>query len=97
MMSGGTTSGRVESSWPNFTKVGPSSSSASRRRWPRFECAPCTDAPSASTSSADRRGRRSLSRCASKKYPKPWRTMTCAISDRRPIVRVCGGVLMDEP
>ena len=23
MMSGGTTSGRVESSWPNLTKVGP--------------------------------------------------------------------------
>ena len=31
MMSGGTMSGRVESSWPNLTNVGPSSSSISRR------------------------------------------------------------------
>ena len=37
MMSGGTTSGRVESSWPNLTKVGPSSSSISRRCWPRCD------------------------------------------------------------
>ena len=36
-MSGGTMSGRVESSWPNLTKVGPSSSSSSRRCWPRCE------------------------------------------------------------
>ena len=35
MMSGGTTSGRVESSWPNLTNVGPSSSSISRRWRPR--------------------------------------------------------------
>ena len=35
MMSGGTTSGRVESSWPNLTNVGPSSSSISRRCRPR--------------------------------------------------------------
>ena len=35
MMSGGTMSGRVESSWPNFTNVGPSSSSISRRCLPR--------------------------------------------------------------
>ena len=39
-MSGGTTSGRVESSWPNLTNVGPSSSSISRRRRPRSEPAP---------------------------------------------------------
>src|ERR1700745_4276292 len=35
MMSGGTTSGRVESSCPNLTNVGPSSSSISRRWRPR--------------------------------------------------------------
>ena len=35
-MSGGTTSGRVESSWPNLTNVGPSSSSISRIRRPRL-------------------------------------------------------------
>ena len=35
MMSGGITSGRVESSWPNLTNVGPSSSSISRSRRPR--------------------------------------------------------------
>ena len=35
MMSGGTMSGRVESSCPNFTNVGPSSSSISRRWTPR--------------------------------------------------------------
>ena len=40
MMSGGSTSGRVESSWPNFTKVGPSSSSISRRWRPRSVGAP---------------------------------------------------------
>ncbi len=33
--SGGTMSGRVERSWPNFTNVGPSSSSISRSRRPR--------------------------------------------------------------
>ena len=30
-------SGRVERSWPNFTNVGPSSSSIARTRWPRVE------------------------------------------------------------
>ncbi|MDT4836183.1 hypothetical protein FQZ97_698700 [compost metagenome] len=34
-MSGGSRSRRVDSTWPNFTKIGPSRSSASRRRWPR--------------------------------------------------------------
>ena len=34
-MSGGSRSRRVESAWPNFTKIGPSSSSARRRRSPR--------------------------------------------------------------
>jgi hypothetical protein len=34
-MSGGMRSRRVDSTWPNFTKMGPSCSSASRRRWPR--------------------------------------------------------------
>src|SRR5262249_33649163 len=38
--------------------------------------------------SAERPGRRSLSLCASRKYPKPCRTMTCAISDRRPMLFV---------
>ena len=33
--SGGSKSRRVESTWPNFTKIGPSRSSAMRRRWPR--------------------------------------------------------------
>ena len=33
-MSGGSRSGRTDSAWPNFTKIGPSSSSASRRRTP---------------------------------------------------------------
>ena len=36
-MSGGTTSGRVDRSWPNLTNVGPSSSRTSRRCWPRAE------------------------------------------------------------
>ena len=36
MMSGGTMSGRVERTWPNFTNVGPSSSSISRRCTPRW-------------------------------------------------------------
>ena len=39
-MSGGTMSGRVESSWPNLTNVGPSSSSISRMRRPRLRPAP---------------------------------------------------------
>ena len=34
-MSGGSRSRRVERIWPNLTKIGPSSSSARRRRWPR--------------------------------------------------------------
>ncbi len=34
-MSGGSRSRRVDSTWPNFTKMGPRRSSASRRRWPR--------------------------------------------------------------
>ena len=34
-MSAGSRSGRVESAWPNFTKIGPSSSSARRSRTPR--------------------------------------------------------------
>ena len=34
-MSTGSRSRRVDSAWPNFTKIGPSSSSASRRRSPR--------------------------------------------------------------
>ena len=34
-MSGGSRSRRVETTWPNFTKIGPSSSSARRRRSPR--------------------------------------------------------------
>src|SRR5690242_19384957 len=92
-MSGGTTSGRVERSWPNFTNVGPSSSSTSRRCWPRAEEAPCSAATCVRRSSAERPGRRSLSLCASRKYPKPCFTMTCAISDRRPMLRV---VLMGE-
>ena len=33
-MSGGNRSGRTDSAWPNFTKIGPSSSSASRKRTP---------------------------------------------------------------
>ena len=37
MMSGGKMSGRIESSWPNLTKVGPSSSSISRRWRPRSD------------------------------------------------------------
>ncbi len=37
MMSGGRMSGRIESSCPNFTNVGPSSSSSSRRCLPRSE------------------------------------------------------------
>ena len=35
IMSGGTRSRRVDSSWPNLTKIGPSRSSASRSRTPR--------------------------------------------------------------
>ena len=34
-MSGGSRSRRVDSTWPNLTKIGPRRSSASRRRWPR--------------------------------------------------------------
>ena len=34
-MSSGKRSRRVESTWPNLTKIGPSSSNASRSRWPR--------------------------------------------------------------
>jgi hypothetical protein len=34
-MSAGSRSRRVESTWPNLTKMGPRRSSASRRRWPR--------------------------------------------------------------
>jgi hypothetical protein len=36
-ISGGIRSGRVDSTWPNFTKIGPSSSSARRRRIARGE------------------------------------------------------------
>ena len=61
-MSGGTTSGRVESSWPNLTNVGPSSSSISRRCRPRSE-------PVASGSASTRlvHGKMSVSLCRSKK------------------------------
>ena len=34
-MSSGSRSRRVDSTWPNLTKIGPRVSSASRRRWPR--------------------------------------------------------------
>ncbi len=34
-ISSGNRSRRVESTWPNLTKIGPRRSSASRRRWPR--------------------------------------------------------------
>src|SRR3954451_4538879 len=73
-MSGGTTSGRVESSCPNLTNVGPSSSSISRRCRPRA-------VPSIAGSPALR---------PSTAYPKPWRTATCAISLRRPRFRCFG-------
>ena len=36
-MSAGSRSRRVETAWPNLTKIGPSSSSASRRRSPRVD------------------------------------------------------------
>ena len=62
MMSGGTTSGRVDSSCPNLTNVGPSSSNTSRRCCPRAD-APLSDA-AASRASAERPGRRSVSLCA---------------------------------
>ena len=68
-------SGRVESSWPNLTKVGPSSSSISRRWRPsagRF-WASMTDE------------RRSVRR--SNTNPKPCFVATWAISRTRPIVR----------
>ena len=65
MMSGGTTSGRVDSSCPNFTNVGPSSSNTSRRCCPRAEL-PSGDA-AASRASADRPGSRSVSLCISRK------------------------------
>ena len=45
MMSGGRTSGRIESSWPNLTKVGPSSSRSSRRCLPRSEAGPSRTSP----------------------------------------------------
>ena len=68
-------SGRVESSWPNLTKVGPSSSSISRRWRPRAGrfCASIT---------VERR-----SACRSKTKPKPCLVATWAISRTRPIVR----------
>ena len=54
-------SGRVESSWPNLTKVGPSSSSISRRCTPRWFAALGTAAPRWPN------GRRSFSLCFSMK------------------------------
>ncbi len=60
MMSGGTMSGRVDRSCPNFTNVGPSSSSTSRRCWPRADGVIVS-------SSTLRPGMRSVSLCASKK------------------------------
>ena len=42
------------------------------------------------SSRRDRRGKRSVSRWVSNQYPKPWRTATCAISERRPRLRVAG-------
>src|SRR5262245_60256842 len=73
-MSSGTTSGLVESSCPNLTKVGPSSSSISRSRRPRSD---------GRSSSVVRRRRSTM-------YPKPCRVATLPISDRRPIVRCFG-------
>src|SRR5919204_2801573 len=81
MMSGGSTSGRVERSCPNLTKVGPSSSSISRRCWPR-----CEGAPSAAIRCCH--GSRSVSLWVSKKYPNPCLTATWAISEIRPRFRV---------
>ena len=74
MISAGTMSGRVESSWPNFTNVGPSSSSVSRRWRPsagRFW----------SSITAERRSAR-----RSNTNPNPCRVATCAISRNRPTV-----------
>ena len=57
MMSGGTMSGRVESSWPNLTNVGPSSSSISRRCRPRW----VGDASASSAAGGRGQGSRSVS------------------------------------
>ena len=88
-MSGGTTSGLVERSCPNLTKVGPSSSSIWRTRRPRGEpSSPSTE------SSCSRRESRPPGRCVSKKYPNPCFAATCEISEMRPSRRTAGRVLI---
>ena len=82
--SGGTMSGRVERSWPNLTNVGPSSSSISRRRWPRG------DRPPSASTSRPRRERTAPGPRVSNRYPKPCLAATWAISEIRPSCRTAG-------
>ena len=82
-MSAGSRSRRVETAWPNLTKIGPSSSSARRRRSPRREpCAPLEPDPGREdrTGSAaagtdawrarNRRGRAAAARAGSRTQPR---------------------------
>ncbi len=73
---GGSTSGRVLAIWPSLMNVGPSSSSASRRR-----TAGGTRSDSSTPRRSNRRGM--LSRSASPSWastaPKPWRAITSAM------------------
>src|SRR5215208_4713520 len=87
-MPSGMMSARVERSWPNFTNVGPRSSSALLRRTPKF---------GARSSLAPRFSR--LSRRTSKTKPNPCLARTRAIWEnrtrlpRRPFVRNSSGYL----
>ena len=65
-----------------MTNVGPSSSSISRRCWPRSDGVPSV------SERFMRPGIRSVRRWVSKKYPNPCLTATCAISETRPRLRV---------
>ena len=76
-MSGGTTSGRVESSWPNLTKVGPSSSSISRSRRPRSETV-ASPARVVALPAAGRRGGSGAGSSRSRGGPRPGRSRTGA-------------------
>ena len=66
--------GRVDSAWPNFTKIGPSSSSASRSRSPR---GPPFCARTRSPATGRTRKRSGRNRCVARMISsRPWRTST---------------------
>src|SRR5262249_39222115 len=84
-MAGGSRSRRVETAWPNFTKIGPSSSSARRRRAPRLTVRRRSNHTSGERKNRKRSGRY---RCVARTYSsRRCRSSTRWISSSRTSTR----------